>query len=1449
MFRFFGLILKWPKTTLVVIGLLAFLGWHLTSQLAVDVFPDIAVPQIVIQTEAGGLSADEVERLVTMPIESSVNGLPGITAIRSSSGGGLSFVWIDFDVNTDLSRARFDVFERLSRISETLPEEVRAEIAPVVSVTGEIMIVALTAKEPLNDLELRELAEYDLRMRLLAIPGIGEVTVMGGQLPEYRIHADPHRLATYGLDVNDLVETTEAAYTFLSAGYLPSVAGQELPLRQIANLKHLDELKHAVIPSAVPLRLGDVAEITLSGAPRRGSGSFDGTEAVLLSIQKTPGGNTLELTERVEAVLEAFEHEFKASGLSIHREAYRQADLINASIAGSRTVLRDAVLVVLFVLGLTLLNLRTITVVLITMPLSVLLGLVLFPTLGIGINVMTLGGFAIAAGDIVDAAIIFTEVIWRRLREKEGQAPTLTIIAEAAYSVIPGVLSSTLAIILVFTPILLLSGLESRFFRPFALSYLAIFIASFAVSMVAVPALSKLLWRAKRSQTTTAAKRESIATRMMKACYRPFLCAAIKVPYLTLGIALALCLYTGWMARTFGSSFLPPFREDAFNAALTLPPGTSLEESERVAEGCCAALREIPGVLSVTRRTGRAERDQHAEPVSSSEFVVRADLNADTQAIRSAIRAILTAVPGASAQVGYPIAHRISAILSGTEAELAISLYHEDIHTLRATVARLKSVLEKTAGVTDVQANREVTMKTLRIDYHLEALAEAGLTLQSAGEQVAIAFNGIETGEMRDGIRRRPIVVRLANTDAIPDEDTVKQLLLHAPNGKYVQLQEVADIVPEEASNLLLRENGRRRALISCNVAANANIGDLVATLQKTLDPIAQEMGCSIAYGGSHTAREQASQRLITLSIVLLIALFALILFTLGNARTTFVSLISIPLGLMGGIVAVSCTNTVVSVPSLIGFVTVAGFTIRNGILLLKCYQEQLTEGATLEHAILHGSLERMVPIIMTSLTTVLGLFPIMIAADKPGGELLAPLAAVQFGGILSAMFLGLLVLPAAAKIALRTTAKPILPVTLLLASLTFLTPGCQSYTAKPIDWEAELQTWHHPQAPLCLTSCEEAAQLALIGNSAINLLRLQAAGSHNVAVEAGWWNDPSLDLDLSHILQSTENPFLAGAALNFTIPLSGALQFETRAAEGYAKADALDVHVAEQSLATETRIAFHAWQMAMVKVHLFKHHLESSAYHDAHAAAQQLTAVGELSYADLAEIKRAHTARLIELRTAEQAVLVATETLKQCMGLAPWVVLQLQAATPDAICPTCPQHLPSAQALTAHPKVLAQLMRLGADEDALHAEIQRQYPDLTLGPSFAREEGLNQVGVVLGIDLPLWNRNRQAIAAATASRNQTHYTTIQTWRTLVREAGALQLKATHLTEQAPPPLESEAAALETLFRKGELSPLDYLAALEGNLDLRLATYEWFRERLLTQAEYANYQTERKAHQ
>ena len=1039
-----------PWLTLGVTVIAVTLAVTTARRLPVDVFPELKVPRVVVQTEAGGLTAEEVEQFITVPVESAMNGLPGVKAVRSSSGGGLSFVWVDFDWDTDLYRARQIVAERLSTVRSALPEGLEPEITPIVSVTGEIMLLALTSADgTVSPLELRQLAEYELRTRLMAIPGIGQVVVIGGRLPEFQVNVAPERLAAYGVTLNDVIEAAAASHTMAGAGYLANVRGQEIPLRQTARVETVDELQRVRVPTGDgrALRLGQVADVALGGAPRRGSAAYNGHDAVVLSVQKAPGGNTLALTDRIEQVLDAFEASRLPADATLHRDAYRQADFIRLSINNGGRIVRDAAIIVVLVLGLTLLRVRTTLITLLAMPLSVAAGLLCFPALGLGINIMTLGGLAVAVGDVVDNAIIFVELAWRRLDENARLPPDarmahVAVLRAAGAEVLQSVTFSTLIIVLVFLPLLFLSGLEGQFFRPLGMAYLLAFGASLLVALTVTPVLCLLLFsrplsgrgrEGKKSENKT----DGISVRMLKILYRPLLRFCVRRAWLVCLVMAGVTAGALWLASTFGTSFLPPFHEDCYTVFVSTPTGTSLEETERVTQGAMAAIRHIEGVKSVTRRTGRAERDEHAEPVSASELLVRVDMQADPLRLRNAINGVIRQIPGVATMIGYPIAHRISSVLSGTEAELAINVFGDDLATLRAAAAAVKQVLDTLPQVADARANREILVDTLRIRYRLETLARAGLTLKEAGEQVSAAFDGVTAGQVARNQQRWDIVVRLTEADRTRLSD-VGAFLLTAPDGARVRLDEVADVYREEASNLIVRDNTRRKALISCNVAPGSNVGDLVAALREHVEPVVHAHGCTVSYGGSYEAQQSASRRLTWLALGLLLTIVLLLGYALDSFRAACVVLVNLPLCLIGGVAAMllaapaplganlgalvrgngAYVAPVLSVASLVGFVTVAGFVIRNGLLLLNRYRDLQAQGYSLHEAVIEGSLERMVPILMTSLTTLFGLMPIVLAYDKPGGELLAPLAIVQFGGLISATLLNLLVLPAAWRLA-----------------------------------------------------------------------------------------------------------------------------------------------------------------------------------------------------------------------------------------------------------------------------------------------------------------------------------------------------------------------------------------------------------------------------------------------
>jgi HME family heavy-metal exporter len=662
---------------------------------------------------------------------------------------------------------------------------------------------------------------------------------------------------------------------------------------------------------------------------------------------------------------------------------------------------------------------------------------------------MTLGGLAIAVGNVVDNATIFVEIAWRRLDGNSAGRPKAEVLREACAEILPSITFSTVIIMLVFAPVLFLEGLEGQFFRPLVIAFLLVFVWSLVVAVTVVPALCVLLYgKRTRSNAVECSRTRSNAggsksARALTWLYRPALGCAMRHPWIVCGVMAAATAAALWMAAGFGTSFLPPFHEDCYTVFVNTPMGTSLDETERVARGAMRAIRDVEGGRSVTRRTGRAEKDEHAEPVSASELLVRVDLARDPGAVRRDIESVVKKIPGVSTMIGYPIAHRISSVLSGTSAELAINIYGDDLPTLRTAALEAKKILDTLPQVADVQANREIMVDTVRIKYHLPELLRAGLSLKDAGEQVSAAFKGVEVGQVAENQRRWDIVVRLAaqgvqefrspgvQNGELSEKDVAASMLT-APNGARVRLDEVADVYHEEASNLIVRDNTRRKALISCNVAEDSNVGDLVAALRKNLEPAMHALGCTVGYGGTYEAQQSASRRLLGLGVALMAAILALLTFSVRSFKAAVVLLASVPLCLIGGVLGIRLSsaggNPVVSVASLVGFVTVIGFVVRNGLLLLNRYRELQAGGMALREAVRRGSEERMVPILMTSLTTIFGLLPIVLAGHRPGGELLAPLAVVQFGGLISATLLNLLVLPAAYLLAFGRKLKAIKP-------------------------------------------------------------------------------------------------------------------------------------------------------------------------------------------------------------------------------------------------------------------------------------------------------------------------------------------------------------------------------------------------------------------------------------
>lgn len=1060
--RLIAFSLKNSSLVVVAAGLLLVFAGLKVRDMPVDVFPELNAPTVVVMTEAGGLAADEVESNVTFPIETAVNGLPGTRRVRSASATSLSIVWVEFDWGTDIYRARQLVSERLSAVRESLPPNTHAEITPVTSITGEIMLMALSSPEgTVSPLELRSFAEFDLRNKILAVPGVAQVVAIGGELPQYQINVRQDMLALYGLTISDVVEAARGAHSTASAGYVPNVENLEIPIRQMARVTSVDDIKSTLVKyhDGAAVTIGQVADVQLGPSPKRGTAADHGLPGVVISVQKSPGTNTLELTDQIDSVLDQMEKAMPA-GMILNRDPFRASHFINRSIHNVVKVLIEASVIVALILILFLLNARATIVTLTALPLSLAVAMLLLWAWGLSINVMTLGGLAVAIGELVDDAIIDVENVLRRLKENQslpGSArhPFVDVIYTASNEIRSSVVFATIIICMVFVPLLFLQGLEGRFFQPLGIAYITSIFASLIVALTVTPALCKILFARAYNRPSTAdpahggGHHDGFLVRWLKKRYEPVLRAAVRRRGLVLigaGVLTALSLV---LMSTFGTSFLPAFKEGTFTVFLMAPPGTSLQESNRLAQGVEKQLAEIDGVQSVTRRTGRAERDEHAEPVSNSEIEVTVTGETTQDSVRAEIDRIISNIPGITTMVGQPIEHRLSHILSGTPAAIAISVYGDNLDTLRSLAKQIEGELRSLPGTRDVAANREVMITSLPIRYRAQDLAAAGLSPGSAAQQVQQALYGESVAEVNQGVKRYEMVVRLAESER-ERIDQIMDLQLRGMGGALVRLREVADIGPERTSNLITRENAQRKAVISTNVADGYNLGDLVQDVRARIDPIVQRAGYTVHYGGQFEAQQSASRTIYVMGAGVAVVMFLLLQLSTGKSRTAILVMLNLPLALIGGIAAIYLTESpsivgntvalfgigsgryiapVISIASMVGFVTLFGIAVRNGILLVNHYDHlQRLEHKPIADAIIQGSMERLVPILMTALAAALGLIPLALARGKPGSELLAPLAIVVLGGLISSTILNLFVIPAGYALAFRVRKQPLSP-------------------------------------------------------------------------------------------------------------------------------------------------------------------------------------------------------------------------------------------------------------------------------------------------------------------------------------------------------------------------------------------------------------------------------------
>jgi CzcA family heavy metal efflux pump len=985
-------------------------GSFVLPKIPVDVFPDLNRPTVTVMTEAEGLAPQEVEQLITYPLETAMNGMPGVIRVRSVSGVGLSIVYVEFDWGADIYRSRQLVAEKLALVREQLPRNVNSQMGPITSIMGEIMLVALTSTGAVDPLEVRELADFVLRPQLLTIPGVAQVIPIGGEVRQYRV--TPNIAAMQALDItSDQIEQAIGRFGTNTGGGYVNQNGREYLIRNVGLTKRLEDLANIVVATRQnqPLLLRQVAKVDFAPAVKRGDAGFNGEPAVIVSIQKQPGADTVALTRKIEAALASVQKTLP-TGVRADDVQFRQATFIENSIASVERVLLEAAVVVAATLLLFLLNVRATAISLMAIPISLLVTIVVFRMLGLTINTMTLGGLAIAIGELVDDAVVDVENIIRRLKENQksdAPRPVLTVIVAASQEVRSGIIYATMIVILVFIPLFALSGMEGRLFAPLGVAYIVSILASLVTSITVTPVLAYFLLARKGA----ARLGDTWLVRHLKAGNRRLLEWAFRHRATVLGGAFAAFVMALAFAATLPRTFLPPFNEGSLTINLTYNPGIALAESQRLGLIAERLIRHVPEVLSVGRRTGRAELDEHAEGVHSSEIDVdlkRSERSKD--AIMADIRAHLAVLP-AVLNVGQPISHRLDHLLSGVRAELALKIFGDDLDTLRTVAESLRAQLVKIAGLVDVQVEKQARIPQLRIDVDYARAALYGLTPANITQALEGLSNGRTVSQIVEGNRRFDVVMRLGDHDR--STSGLGDLSIGTPTGR-VPLRLVADVTESDGPNQILRENGRRRLAILGNTDGTRDMAAIVADIRRSIDTTRWPQGYGSSFEGTFQAQEEAATRIGLLSLVSLSLIFVVLYSRYKSTALALIIMGNIPLALIGSVVALKWTGQPLSVASMIGFITLAGISARNGILKISHYLNlALHEGEVFGPAlVIRGSLERLTPVLMTALSAGLALVPLLVGASEPGREILHPVAVTIFGGLMSATALDAVMTP-----------------------------------------------------------------------------------------------------------------------------------------------------------------------------------------------------------------------------------------------------------------------------------------------------------------------------------------------------------------------------------------------------------------------------------------------------
>ncbi len=982
----------------------------------VDVFPDLNAPTVVVMTEAEGMAPEEVERLVTFPIETAVNGATNVRRVRSSSATGFSIVNIEFDWGTDIYKARQIVSEKIAMVGADLPENVgNPTLGPQASILGELMIIGLTA-DTTSMQDLRTIADWTIRPRLLSTGGVAQVAVMGGDIKEYQILMDPGKMRRHGVSMDEVIYAVKGMNQNASGGTLYEY-GNEYIVRGLLSTNDIDELKKAVVKTSengLPITLDAIADVRIGPkTPVLGVASNDGKPAVLLTVTKQPNTNTLALTGRLDNALDELKANLPAD-VKINSQIFRQSRFIDSSIDNVKKSLIEGAIFVIIVLFIFLMNWRTTIISLISIPLSIVFSLLAIRWMGLTINTMSLGGIAIAIGSLVDDSIVDVENVFKRLRQnrekpENERESVIKVVYEASKEVRMPMLNSTLIIIASFLPLFFLSGMEGRMLKPLGITFIISLMASTLVALTVTPVLSSFLLGSQNSDKTG---KEPALVRWLKKYYEKALNWSVghkKSLLFGVGALLAAAVV---MFFTLGGSFLPAFNEGSFTISISTVPGISLEESDRMGRTAEELLLSIPEIKTVGRKTGRAELDEHAFGVNSSEFECPFELGKKTRKqLTEEVRQKLAVLPGVNIEIGGPISHRIDAMLSGTKANIAIKLFGSDLNKMYEIGQKIKTSISGVEGIADINVEQQVERPELNITPKREMLARYGISLPEFAEVVRVMMEGEVVSTVYEGNRSFDLTLKV-NDDARSSIERISDLTIDTGDGKKVPLSYVADIKSAAGPNTINRENVSRKLVVSCNATGGELAKAVGAIREKIAENIELPEGYHIEYGGQFESEERASKTIALVSIFSIFIIFMLLYGEFKNISQSLVVLLNLPLALIGGVFAIFFTDGILSIPAIIGFISLFGIATRNGMLLIDRYNVLASEGHSREEAVMIGSLDRLNPILMTAITSALALLPLALGGDLPGNEIQSPMAKVILGGLFSSTLLNGFVVP-----------------------------------------------------------------------------------------------------------------------------------------------------------------------------------------------------------------------------------------------------------------------------------------------------------------------------------------------------------------------------------------------------------------------------------------------------